>query len=103
MTAGMKYFSKRLDEIFEQGMPTKAQILDAFNKGIKAAIAERMPTDCRTCNELDHPCWIHDPTNPDNNKRMPTEDEIETWMQNNRWASAFQYARWFRSRIEEKK
>lgn len=25
-------FSKRLDEIFEQGIPTKAQIIDAFNK-----------------------------------------------------------------------
>ena len=25
-------FSHRLDEIFEQGMPTKAQIIDAFNK-----------------------------------------------------------------------
>ena len=29
----MKYFSGRLDLIFDQGMPTKAQILDAFNKG----------------------------------------------------------------------
>lgn len=28
----MELFSKRLDEIFDQGMPTKAQILDAFNK-----------------------------------------------------------------------
>lgn len=33
MTAGIKYFSDRLDLIFDQGMPTKAQILDAFNKG----------------------------------------------------------------------
>jgi hypothetical protein len=31
-TPGIEDFSKRLDEIFEQGMPTKAQILDAYNK-----------------------------------------------------------------------
>ena len=30
----MDYFSNRLDEIFEQGMPTKAQILDAYNKAV---------------------------------------------------------------------
>jgi hypothetical protein len=117
MTAGMKYFSKRLDEIFEQGMPTKAQILDAFNKGIKAAIAERMPTDCRTCNELDHPCWIHDPTNPDNNKRMPTEKDAiryaadateldaseEPHTDIEKMDTFLHGTRWFRSRIEEKK
>jgi hypothetical protein len=66
MKAGMEYFSKRLDEIFEQGMPTKAQILDAYNKAIGA--------------------------------RMPTDMEIETWMQDNRWASARQYAKWLCSR-----
>ena len=31
-TPGMDKFSKRLDQIFDQGMPTKAQILDAYNK-----------------------------------------------------------------------
>ena len=31
-TAGVDNFSNRLDEIFEQYMPTKAQIIDAFNK-----------------------------------------------------------------------
>jgi ribosomal protein L7/L12 len=31
-THGMDKFSQRLDEIFEQGNPTKAQILDAYNK-----------------------------------------------------------------------
>jgi len=31
-TPGMDKFSERLDQIFEQGMPTKAQILDAYNK-----------------------------------------------------------------------
>lgn len=34
-TSGMKLFSKRIDDIFEQGNPTKAQILDAYNKGLK--------------------------------------------------------------------
>jgi len=28
----INYFYKRLDEIFEQGQPTKAQIIDAFYK-----------------------------------------------------------------------
>jgi len=31
-TKGVDNFSKRLDEIFEQGMITKAQIIDAYNK-----------------------------------------------------------------------
>ena len=31
-TLGMDVFSKRLDDIFEMGNPTKAQILDAYNK-----------------------------------------------------------------------
>jgi len=31
-TADVYKFSDRLDEIFKQGMPTKAQIIDAFNK-----------------------------------------------------------------------
>ena len=34
-THGMDKFSQRLDEIFEQGMPTKAQILDAYNKAVE--------------------------------------------------------------------
>jgi hypothetical protein len=76
----MKYFSKRLDEIFEQGMPTKAQILDAFNKGVKLAIAERMPTD----------------------------DEIEKVALHSFHKSTYYQAvkdaiNWFRSRMEEKK
>ena len=29
---GIDKFSKRLDEIFDQGMPTKVQIIDAYNK-----------------------------------------------------------------------
>ena len=35
-------FSHRLDEIFEQGMPTKAQIIDAFNK---FSGSKHIPTD----------------------------------------------------------
>ena len=32
--------------------------------------------NCRTCNELGHPCWLHDPSNPDNKvAEMPTEEE----------------------------
>ena len=31
-TEGIDKFSKRLDEIFDQGMPTKTQIIDAYNK-----------------------------------------------------------------------
>jgi hypothetical protein len=81
---------------------------------INAAIAERMPTECRTCNELGHPCWLHDPTNPDNNKRMPTNIEIlqkfnedfgavkfptkRTYWKIVMWTTDF-----FRSRMEEKK
>ena len=32
-------------------------------------------------------------------ERMPSEDEIEQWMQENRWASARQYVKWLRSRL----
>ena len=32
MKKGIDKFSKRLDEIFDQGMPTKVQIIDAYNK-----------------------------------------------------------------------
>jgi hypothetical protein len=39
-TAGIDKFSNRLDEIFEQGRPTKAQILDAYNKTVKSEPAE---------------------------------------------------------------
>ena len=35
----MDKFSKRLDQIFEQGMPTKAQILDAYNKFVSQSSA----------------------------------------------------------------
>ena len=33
-TKGIDKFSKRLDDIFNQGNPTKAQILDAYNKAV---------------------------------------------------------------------
>ena len=32
-------------------------------------------------------------------ERMPSEEEIEEWMQENRWASARQYVKWLRSRL----
>ena len=32
-------------------------------------------------------------------ERMPSEEEIEEWMQENRWASARQYVNWLRSRL----
>ena len=34
-TPGIDKFAERLNEIFEQGNPTKAQIIDAFNKTLK--------------------------------------------------------------------
>jgi hypothetical protein len=37
-TPGVEQFSKRLDEIFDQGMPTKAQIIDAFNKSAESPV-----------------------------------------------------------------
>lgn len=40
----VKKFSDRLDQIFEQGMPTKAQIIDAFNK---FSGERHLPTDER--------------------------------------------------------
>jgi hypothetical protein len=43
-TAGIEKFSKRLDEIFEQGNPTKAQILDAYNKFAQFE-SQPMPSD----------------------------------------------------------
>jgi hypothetical protein len=38
---GVDAFCDRLDNIFEMGNPTKAQIIDAYNK----SVAERMPTE----------------------------------------------------------
>ena len=35
-------------------------------------------------------------------ERMPSEEEIEQWMQENRWASARQYVKWLRSRLTQK-
>ena len=32
-------------------------------------------------------------------ERMPSEEEIEQWMQENRWASARQYVKWLLSRL----
>jgi hypothetical protein len=32
-------------------------------------------------------------------ERIPSEEEIEQWMQENRWASARQYVKWLRSRL----
>jgi hypothetical protein len=40
-TPGIDDFADRVDEIFEQGNPTKAQIYDAYNK----AVDKLMPTD----------------------------------------------------------
>jgi hypothetical protein len=90
-----------------------AMLIKAMESYAKQAIAERMPTDCRTCNELGHPCWLHDPSNPDNNKRMPTNIEIlqkfdedfgvikfptkRTYWKIVMWATDL-----FRSRMEEK-
>jgi hypothetical protein len=102
------------------------EIIDLMEAFAKQSIAERMPTECKTCNELGHPCWLHDPTNPDNNKRMPTE-EAERWdaegylntkdiwnhpmvsdrINKNGYEVADLMAefanKWFRSRMEEKK
>ena len=38
-TLGIDDFAERLDEIFAQGMPTKAQIYDAYNKAVDKAYA----------------------------------------------------------------
>jgi hypothetical protein len=38
---GVDAFCDRLDNIFEMGNPTKAQIIDAYNK----SVAERIPTE----------------------------------------------------------
>ena len=32
-------------------------------------------------------------------ERMPSKEEIEEWMQENRWASAIQYVNWLCSRL----
>jgi hypothetical protein len=39
-TIGIDKFSKRLDEIFEQGSPTKAQIIDAYNKSAFGVLSQ---------------------------------------------------------------
>jgi len=46
---GIDDFASRIDEIFEQGNPTKAQIYDAYNK----AIDKLMPTEAECTQWLD--------------------------------------------------
>jgi hypothetical protein len=55
-TQGIDKFAERLDEIFEQGDPTKALILDAYNKAVglpsltKERVIREYPALCSTCN-----------------------------------------------------
>jgi hypothetical protein len=57
-TKGIDEFSDRLDEIFDQGNPTKAQILDAYNKAVEHAQQASQSDDsdisdkqCESCDE----------------------------------------------------
>jgi len=74
--------------------------------------------NCRTCNELGHPCWLHDPSNPDNKvAEMPTEEEaisrlldeycmtkINTDEEKKKFKiSVIKFTTWFRNRIKEPK
>ena len=51
------YFSKRLDEIFKDGNPTKAQIIDTFHK----SVTNRLPSigDAENEAEFRHPIVPH--------------------------------------------
>jgi len=40
-TKGMEFFVKRIDDIFSQGMPTKAQIIDAYKKAVEKELKEK--------------------------------------------------------------
>jgi hypothetical protein len=117
-----KYFTAEVYNDADAVMITNLLTLELFaeefaRQEVEAAIAERMPTDCRTCNELGHPCWLHDPSNPDNNKRMQTEEDTERAEafyeqereEMNEPVTEYTYRDWmagidwFRSRMEEKK
>ena len=41
----VNHFSKRLDKIFKDGNPTKAQIIDAFHKSVTELYTERQIDD----------------------------------------------------------
>lgn len=81
-TPGMDKFSKRLDEIFEQGMPTKAQILDAYNKfaaqssATDKAIIEKMGELIEDLKAYDS-LWETDEFKPWLDKRRKHEAELQ--------------------------
>jgi len=52
---GVDAFCERLDKIFEMGDPTKAQIIDAYNKSVAEATKEKL-TEKEMINALDK--WI---------------------------------------------
>jgi hypothetical protein len=83
---GVDAFCDRLDNIFEMGNPTKAQIIDAYNK----SVAERMPT------EKDAIRYAADyATELDASEEPHTDiEKMDTFLHGTRW---------FRSRMEEKK
>jgi hypothetical protein len=83
---GVDAFCDRLDNIFEMGNPTKAQIIDAYNK----SVAERMPT------EKDAIRYAADyATELDASEEPHTDiEKMDTFLHGTRW---------FRSRIENLK
>jgi hypothetical protein len=73
---GVDAFCDRLDNIFEMGNPTIAQIIDAYNK----SVAERMPTEEEAKKAFKEVHFVYQP--------------LTLWME---------CYKWFRSRMEEKK
>ena len=90
----------------------REQVFDVLFNYVKIADGIFTESDCATvrdeiCLRIDQSQFTADEAEDYINQeverriseRMPSEEEIEQWMQENRWASARQYVRWLRSRL----
>ena len=94
-TLGIDDFAERLDEIFAQGMPTKAQIYDAYNKAVDKAYAAQQKSEIKMPTEL-----------IDNFQLVTDFGEAHKTLhpktQQTKWSGVLWLSEWLRNQIDKK-